>query len=150
MLLWQSNKNGYRRSLEYNRRPGWQRSRMCMCTRDPQDPRGGPVGTIPLWRWRGESRNIKALPSYFLLEGCFGKGRRIEWQGSWVKRGGKIYAALLDVMPKKGRTGYKETWKRRKFVREKIRCYLNMFFIYKILRSYLYKNADGFFLYQLN
>lgn len=44
MLLWQSNKNGYRRSLEYNIRPGWHRSRMCMCAWGiPKTPEGAPL-----------------------------------------------------------------------------------------------------------
>lgn len=143
MLLWQSNKNGYRRSLEYNRRPGWQKSRMCMCAWGiPQDPRGGPVGTIPLWRWRGGSRDIKALPSYFLLEGCFEKGRRIEWQGSWVKRGKKYMQPCLTLCQRKDGQGIK------RHGRDEISCgkryetgfHLNIYnFLYKNVRSAIRK-----------
>lgn len=138
MLLWQSNKNGYRRSLEYNRRPGWQRSRMCMCAWGiPKTPEGAPLAPSHS-DGEGGIEGYQGPPLILFVRRMFRKGATHWVTGKQSEEGKKIYAALLDVMPKKGRTGYKETWKRRNFVREKIRKLASIwiyFFLYKILKK---------------
>lgn len=80
----------------------------CVCVREgsPRPPRG-PRWHHPTLTVKGGSRDIKALPSYFLLEGCFEKGRRIEWQGSRVKRGKKYMQPCLTLCQRKDGQGIK-------------------------------------------
>lgn len=115
---------------------------VCVCVREgsPRPPRGPRWHHPTLTVKGGGSRDIKALPSYFLLEGCFEKGRRIEWQGSWVKRGKNICSLAWRYAKERTDRVYKETWKRRKFragkdtKRASIWIYICAF-LYKNLRS---------------
>lgn len=82
---------------------------VCVCVREgsPKTPEGAPLAPSHSDGEGGGSRDIKALPSYFLLEGCFEKGRRIEWQGSWVKRGKKYMQPCLTLCQRKDGQGIK-------------------------------------------
>lgn len=101
-----------------------------VCVRDPPRPPRGPRWHHPTLTVKGGIEGYQGPPLILFVRRMFRKGATHWVTGKLSEEGEKIYAALLDVMPKKGRTGYKETWKRRNFVREKIRNWLPSEYIY--------------------